>query len=58
MEYFFEHPVISRIVPVDNKEFIDKLNCIDLKEGQKVNENPPVYIKSIQEGMIILSKDK
>lgn len=55
-QYFFEHPVISGVVPVDNQEFIDKLNKIDLKEGLKVNKNPYVYIKSIQEdGTIILS---
>ncbi|KEI95124.1 hypothetical protein AL714_13320 [Clostridium botulinum] len=60
MEYFFEHPVISGIVPVDNKELIDKLNKMKLREGQEINflNAPPVYIKSIQEGMIILSKDK
>ena len=55
-EYYFEHPVVSGIVPVDNKEFINKLNDMDLKQGQKVNEQPPVYVKSIQkDGMIILS---
>ncbi|KEI95103.1 hypothetical protein N496_19290 (plasmid) [Clostridium botulinum A2B3 87] len=53
-EYYFEHPIISGIVPVDNQEFIDKLNGIDLKEGQKINENPPVYVKSIQEDKTII----
>lgn len=53
-QYFFEHPVISGIVPVDNPKFIDKLNNMNLKEGQKVNENPPVYVKSIEEDEIII----
>ena len=52
--YFFEHPVISGIIPVDNQEFIEKLNDIELKEGKRVNEKPPVYIKSIQKDETII----
>lgn len=53
-QYFLEHPILSGIVPVDNHEFIDKLNSMDLKEGQKVNDNPAVYVKSIQEDETII----
>ena len=53
-QYFFEHPVISGIIPVDNQEFIEKLNDIELKEGERVNEKPPVYIKSIQKDETII----
>lgn len=60
MEYFFEHPVIAGIIPVDNKEIIEQLNSMKLNVGQKMNFNntPPLYIKSIEDGMVILSKYK
>lgn len=55
-EYLFEHPVISGVVPMDNQELIVKLNSMELKEGQKVMEDPSVYVKSIKEdGIVILS---
>jgi len=54
--YLMEHPVIKGFVPVDNLEFITKLNNMELIEGQKVNETPPVYVKSTkEEGVILLS---
>jgi|GEM_PF-3634969 len=60
MEYYFEHPVITGIVPVDNKELIEQLNNMELKVGLEIKfkNTPPVYIKSIEDGMVILSKDK
>lgn len=55
-EYYLEHPILTKLVLVDNIYFINKLNNMDLKEGEKVNENPSVYIKKIEkDGIIILS---
>lgn len=60
MEYFFEYPVITGIVPVDNTEIIEQLNSMKLNVEKKLNFKniPPFYIKSIEDGMVILSKDK
>ena len=53
-QYFFEHPVISGFVPIDNQEFIEKLNGMELQEGKRVNENPPVYVKFIEDDKTII----
>lgn len=62
MIFFFEHPVIAGVVPVEDKELIKKLNKMKLNEGNEIqfDDKPSVYVKLIddEEEIIILSKDK
>ena len=54
-QYFFQHPIISGIIPIDNQEFIEKLNSMELQEGKKVNETPLIFVKYMQEeGTVII----
>lgn len=62
MIYFFEHPVISGVVPIEDKELIKKLNKVKLNEDKEIqfDDKPSVYVKLIdnEEEIVILSKDK
>lgn len=60
MGYFFEHPIINGVVPIENMDIIDQLKGMKLSVGEELNlkDTPLVYVKSIEDGMVVLSKDK